>query len=181
MVATVSTWFRQRARGWLILGLIVLLAVFEAATAPLLRRVPGGTTQPLDARFFYTAEEAFSALGSYAPARGVWIRTYLTWDTVNPVLYASILALSISWLLGPVFGPGARVHKLNVLPLGAGAFDLLENISIVTLLAVYPRRFDVVAWLSTGFTMGKVCLLGASTVLVVLGVCGRVVKGIRRP
>jgi hypothetical protein len=180
MLATVSVWFRRRAKGRLILGLIGLFAAFEAATVPLLRRAPGGTAQPLDARSFYTAEEAFSTLGSYTPAKGVWISAYLTWDTVNPVLYASILALSISWLLGPVFGPGSRMHKLNLLPLGAGAFDLLENIAIVTLLAVYPRRFDVVAWLSTGFTMGKGCLLGACIVLVVLGICGRAMKRFRR-
>jgi len=176
MLATVSACFRRGARGWLIVGLTVLFAAFEAATVPLLRRAPGGTRQPLDARFFYTPEEAFSTLGHYAAAKPVWISTYLTWDTVNPVFYASILALLISWLLGP----GSRLHKLNVVPLGAGAFDLLENMSIVTLLAVYPHRVDVVAWLSTGFTMSKVCLLGASAALVTFGVCGRATKMFRR-
>ena len=176
MLAALSACFRRGARGWLIVGLTVLFAAFEAATAPLLRRVAGGTTQPLDARFFYTPEEAFSTLGAYAAAKRVWISAYLTWDTVNPVFYASILALLISWLLGP----RSRLHALNVVPLGAGAFDLLENMSIVSLLAVYPRRVDVVAWLSTGFSMGKACLLVASAALVVFGVCARATKVFRR-
>jgi hypothetical protein len=163
-----------------ILGLVVLFAAFEAATVPLLRRAPGGTTEPLDARFFYTAEEAFSTLASYATAKRAWMIAYLTWDAVNPVFYTSILALLISWLFEPVFRPESRMHMLNMLPLAAGAFDLLENLSIVSLLAVYPRRLDVVAWLSTGLTMSKLCLLGASTVLVFVGVYRRATERFRR-
>jgi hypothetical protein len=113
MLVSISAWLRRRARGWLILGLTVVFVAFEAATVPLLRRAPGGTTPPLDARFFYTPEEAFSTLGSYAAARRVWISAYLTWDTFNPVLYASILALLISWLFEPVVGPESRLHRLN--------------------------------------------------------------------
>jgi hypothetical protein len=180
MLATVSAYVRRRARGRVILGLIAFFVAFETATVPVLRRVPGGATQPIDGRFFYTPEEAFLTLGSYAAAKRVWIGAYLTWDTVNPVFYASILSLLMSWLLGPVLGPESRMHKLNLLPLGAGAFDVLENISIVSLLAVYPHRVDVVAWLSTGFTMGKVCLLGASTILMVLAVGRRAMRTFRR-
>jgi uncharacterized membrane protein len=56
-----------------------------------------------------------------------------------------------------------------VLPAGAGLFDLLENISIVTLLTVYHIQPMVVAWLSTVCTMLKVSFLGVSILLILIG------------
>ena len=58
---------------------------------------------------------------------------------------------------------------MNVLPVGAGLFDLLENICIVTLLTVYPAQPAVVAWLSTVCTMSKTSFLGMSTLLILVG------------
>lgn len=179
MLGTISGSFRQRAKPPLLLGLFITLAAFETATVLLLGYSPGGIAGLLDTRFFYTPEQAFTMLGSYAVAKRAWITAYLTWDTVNPILYASFIALLISWLFRRLLKPESRMHRLNLLPLAAGAFDLLENMSIVTLLALHPRRLDVIAWLGTGFTMAKFSLLVASVILVAVGACGWTAKRFR--
>ena len=123
----------------------------------------------MDARFFFTPERAFSTVASYGDAARFWIRIYLTWDIVNPILYTLAFSLLISWLFQRGFKPESKLQMLNVLPAGAGLFDLLENIGIVTLLAIYPAQPVIVAWLSTVCTMIKVSFLGVSTLLILIG------------
>ena len=108
-------------------------------------------------------------MASYGDARRFWICMYLTWDIVNPILYTLSFSLLISWLFQRGLKPGSMPQRLNVLPVGAGLSDLLENVCIVTLLAVYPAQPATVAWVSTISTMGKVSFLGVSTLLVLAG------------
>jgi hypothetical protein len=96
----------------------------------------------------------------------------MTWDLVNPILYTLIFGLLISWLFQRSFRPGSKLQKLNVVPVGAGVFDVLENVSIVILLLAYPARPTVVAWLATVFTMSKTIFLAVSALLILIGVVG---------
>jgi hypothetical protein len=179
MLAKTSERLDRWASGWLILGLIAVLVAFEAITLPILQRSPGGNIEPLDGRFFYTPQEAFSTIGSYADAAPFWIRVYLTWDIVNPFLYTLIIALLMSWLFQRGFAPESRIQLLNVLPIGAGIFDLLENALIVTMLATYPARPAPVAWLSTVCTMSKVSILAVCILLVLFGTVKAVTHRLR--
>lgn len=169
MLLRISRVFHSLARGRTIVALFAALVVFVAVTLPPLQASPGGTIVSLDARFFYRPQEAFSTVASYGDAGPFWIRVYLTWDIVNPILYTLVLSLLISWLFQRSFKPGSRLQRLNVLPLGAGLFDLLENVCIVTLLTVYPAQPASVAWLSAVSTMSKMSLLGMSAALVLVG------------
>jgi hypothetical protein len=169
MLSKLSSLFHSWTRGWLILALFAAFVVFEAVTLPLLQAAPGGSIVALDAQVFYTPEEAFSTVASYGDAARFWSGIYLTWDVVNPILYTLAFSLLISWLFQRSFKARSKLHKLNVLPVGAGLFDLLENICIVTLLTVYPAQPAVVASLSSVCTMSKVSLLGMSTVLILVG------------
>ena len=169
MLAKISRLFHSWARGWLILALFAAFVVFVAVTLPVLQAAPGGSIVSLDAQLFYTPEKAFSTVASYGDAGRFWIRIYLTWDVVNPILYTLAFSLLISWLFQRSFKPGSKLQNLNVLPVGAGLSDLLENICIVTLLTLHPARPAVVAWLSTVCTMSKMGFLGVSTVLILVG------------
>ena len=169
MLSKLSRLFHSWAKGWLILALFAAFVVFEAVSLPLLKAAPGGSIESLDAQFFYTPEEAFSTVASYGDAGRFWIRIYMTWDIVNPILYTLVFSLLISWLFQRSFKPGSKRLKLNVLPVGAGLFDILENICIVTLLAVYPAKPAVVAWVSTVCTMSKISFLGMSVLLILVG------------
>ncbi|HUT20788.1 MAG TPA: hypothetical protein VM366_16650 [Anaerolineae bacterium] len=50
----------------------------------------------------------------------------------------------------------------------------------MTLLAVYPARPAVVAWLSTVCTMSKMSFLGASTLLILVGLVVAAMNGSRK-
>jgi hypothetical protein len=169
MLSKFSKLFHYWARGWIILVLFAAFVVYVAITLPVLQAAPGGNIQALDAQFFYTPEKAFSTVASYGDAASLWSRLYLTWDIVNPILYTLTFSLFISWLFQRGFKPESKLQKLNVLPAGSGLFDLLENISIVTLLTVYPTQPVVVAWLGTVCTMLKVSFLGLSALLILTG------------
>jgi hypothetical protein len=169
MLSRLITLFHSWARGWLILVFFAAFVGFVVVTIPILQAAPGGSIVSLDAQFYYTQEKAFSTVASYGDAGRFWIRIYLTWDIVNPILYTLAFSLLISWLFQRGFKKGSKLQKLNVLPVGAGLFDLLENICIVTLLIVYPTKPVVVAWLSTVCTMSKMVFLGMSTLLVLIG------------
>jgi hypothetical protein len=91
---------------------------------------------------------------------------YLTWDVLNPILYSLGLALLISWLFARVLPVGSALRPLNLLPFSGGLADLLENLSIVLLLAMHPTQPAAIAWLATCFTMLKMSLLALSALLV---------------
>ena len=180
MLLKISRLFHSWARGWLILVIFALFVAFEALTLPALQAAPGGSIEALDTQLFYMPEEAFSTIGLYGDASTFWIRTYLTWDVVNPVLYTLIFGLFISWLFQRSFKPGSNLQRLNLLPLGAGLFDLLENISIVTMLSAYPAPRTFVAWLSTLFTMSKISFLAVSALLILFGLVKAATNKFRR-
>jgi hypothetical protein len=180
VLSKLSMRFHSWARGWLILALFAAFVAFVAVTLPLLQAAPGGSIASLDTQLYYTPEEAFSTVASYGDAGRFWIRIYLTWDIVNPILYTLAFSLLISWLFQRGFKPGSKLQELNVLPVGAGLFDLLENVSIVTLLAVYPAQPAVVAWLSTVCTMSKISFLGMSTLLILVGLVKAAANAFRK-
>jgi hypothetical protein len=169
MLTRISQFSDRWASGRLVVALVAALMAFEAITLPFLQRSPGGNIVSLDARFFYTPREAFSTIGSYAGAKPFWIGVYLSWDIVNPILYTLIFSLLISWLFRRGLDPDNGLQRLNILPIGAGAFDLFENACIVTLMVRYPSQLTFVAWLSTVSTMSKVVILGVCMLLVLYG------------
>lgn len=169
MIATMSNRIDRWASGRLVLALILAFVVFEAVTLPILQRSPGGDIEPLDARFFYTPQDAYITIGAYGNARPSWIGAYLTWDIVNPLLYTLVFSLAISWLFRRAFESKSWIRNLNIVPVGAGLFDLLENLCIVILMATYPAEHAFVAWMTTLCTMSKVSLLGVSTLLILTG------------
>lgn len=180
MVARISELFHSWARGWLILALFAIFVVYVAMTLPVLQAAPGGSIESLDARVFYTPKEAFATVGSYGEARRFWIRIYLTWDIVNPILYTLTFGLLTSWLFQRGFRSNSRLQKLNIVPVGAGLFDLLENLSIIVLLLAYPAQPTIVAWLSTVSTTSKTVFLTVSTLLILTGVVGAALNGFKK-
>lgn len=158
------------ARGWVVLAAFAVIYLYLALTFPALQSAPGGEIVSLDAGFFYTPAQAFSKIASYGEARIFWIVMYLTWDVLNPVLYSVGLSLFVSWVLARALDSGNPWRLLNLLPFAGGLADLLENLSIVVLMAVHPMQPLAVAWMATLFTMLKMSLLALSVLPVVPGV-----------
>lgn len=180
MINALSSRLQHMTRGWVVLALLAAFVLWEAVTLPFLAESPGGNINPLDARFFYMPAEAFATVASYGDAKPFWIRTYLTWDIVNPILYSLFFALAISWLFRMGFAPQRAIQRANLIPLAAGMFDLIENASFVTLLSVFPSQPESIAWLATACTVGKVLALGVSVLLLIVGFAAAVTSRLRR-
>jgi hypothetical protein len=172
MLSKLSNQFGAWARGWLILAVLAAFIIFMVVTLPNIQAVSGGI-EGLDTTLFYTPEEAFANTASYTDAGRDVIRNFhVTVDLVNPILYSLFLVLLISWLFRNSFAQESKLQKLNLLPLGAAIFDLLENICIFILFSIYPSKLNFVAWLATTGTMLKILCIYASFILVLIGLIG---------
>jgi hypothetical protein len=168
-LSKISDFFYFWAKGWLILALAVALVVFITTTLPIAQSASGDVVG-LDTLFFYSPEEAFSTISSYTPTgRSILHIFYLTVDVINPILYSSFLIILISWLLKSCPNLTNSMKKLNILPIGAIIFDLLENISIVTLFTIYPDQSRTMAWLATIGTTSKYIFIYTSFGIIILG------------
>ena len=165
----ISKKFHSLARGWIIIAVFVAFVIYIAVTLPILQDAPGGNIESLDTKFFYKPEVAFSTVESYGDAKNFWIGMYLTWDVITPILYTLAFSLLISWLFQRSFKPESNIQKLNVVPVVGGLFDILENLSVVTLLGTYPSQITAVAWFSTFCTVSKMSFLGVSVLLILFG------------
>jgi hypothetical protein len=181
MLSKLSSRFHTWARGWLILAILVAFVIFAAVTMPGIQAA-SGDVEGLDyAKYFYTPDEAFATVASYDAAGRATLRVYyLTGEIVNPILYTSFFILLISWLFQRGFQPESNMQRLNVLPIGALIFDLLENVCIATMLSVYPARPTLVAWLSTVGTTTKYIFFYASCLLVLVGLVKAAMNGFRK-
>ena len=125
----------------------------------------------------YPPDKIFSILESWgAEGRPYQVWFHLSWDIVVPVLGFLFFGLSLSWLFQRSIRPGSRLRKLNLIALASG-FDLLENISLVALIAAYPSRPVWLAWLKNIFTLSK---YGFGIVIILLLLIGMVLAGKNR-
>ena len=169
MLSKLSRSLLSWSKGWVILVLFTVLVGYLVLNMPILQAAPGGDIVALDAQFFYRPETAFGTVASYGDSAPLWSLLYLSWDILTPILYALGFSTLISAVFRHAFLPTSKLSFLNLLPVGAGLFDLLENFSIVSMLSIYPAQPVILAWLSTICTMAKVSLIGGSVLLVLIG------------
>jgi hypothetical protein len=181
MLQTISKKFHAWARGWLVFALLLLNALFMGFIMPLisgLLKDGSAARQPMDLQFFSTPEKLFRIAQSYGEFGRVFYRSVeLTVDIIYPIVYTLAFGLLISWLFQRGFATKSKMQKLNIIPIGAWLFDLLENLGIVTLLSTFPARLTAVAWLTTFFTMVKWIFAGASMLLIVIGLVKAAMNG----
>ena len=169
MLSKLSKSILSWSKGWVILALFAVLVGHLVLTMPILQAAPGGDIVALDAQFFYRPETAFETVASYGESASLWSLLYLSWDILTPILYTLGFSTLISLVFRRAFQFTSKLVFLNLLPVGAGLFDLLENFSIVGMLSIYPTQPVILAWLSTICTMAKVSLIGGSILLVLIG------------
>jgi len=180
MLKRLSKRFYAATRGWLVVVVFIALIAFVGMTLPGLTAVSGDMVG-LDTRFYYTPAEAFANVAAYSPEARQTLNTFhLTADIVNPILYTAFLVLLLSWLFRVGFTSESRMRALNILPLGALLFDILENIFITVMMAAYPAQPVWAAWLATASTMAKFSFIYASAGLILMGLAGIVLRKINR-
>lgn len=173
MLQNISCRFHAWAKGWIVFALVVLDVFFMGFIMPLtsgMLKDGKGTQQPMDLLFFSTPAKLFTIAGSYGEyGRAFYRSVELTVDIIYPVVYTLALGLLISWLFQRGFSTKSKMQGLNIAPIGAWLFDLLENLGIVTLLTTFPAQLTAIAWLTTFFTMVKWIFAGISMLLIVIG------------
>lgn len=162
------------AKGWLILVLLVvniqyIVYCFVPAEARLHDASDG--TGLIDKEIGYTPQRVYEMVAAYGErGRAVYRDNILTVDIILPFLLTSFFSLAISYLFRLGFNLSSSYQLLNVIPLGAGLFDLLENVGIYLMLFIYPSTPQLLAWITTSFTMIKFILYISSLALLCVGV-----------
>lgn len=184
MLNNLSDWFYKWAKGWLVLIMLVLDGFFSGFLLPLIQGMMQdgqGGIQPLDLMLFATPEKVFSMIERYGEfGRPFYRNVELTIDIIYPVVYLFAFGLLISWLFQRGFAPQSKMMMLNVMPVGAWLFDLLENINIVTMLSMYPAKPVALAWLLMALTTVKWAFAGASIVLMLVGLVMAIKNGFKK-
>jgi hypothetical protein len=174
MLNTISKKFHAWTTGWRVLFLliadVVMMGYIMPVASAILELAANNSVLPLDLMFFYTPAQAYGMLEKYGPAgRALYTKIELTADIIYPIIYTLFYALLISWLFQRAFPPDSKMQKWNVAPVGAWLFDLLENIAIVSMLAIYPTQITLLAWLTMLLGLIKWALAFLSVGLVLLG------------
>ncbi len=184
MLTRLSETLHKYAKGWLMLVLFLLDGLFIGLIMPGLQKrmqAANPTAGPLDLMFFYTPDKAYSMIASYGDQGRAAYRTgELTLDIIYPIVYTLFFSLLITWLFRRGLDPKSRLQRLNVVPFGALAFDLLENACIVAMLSLYPSTPAGLAWTAAVFTMTKWLYAGAGMVLILIGIAVAVRAGLRQ-
>ncbi len=184
MLNGISKKFHAWAKGWLVIVLMLLDMFFMGFVMPLiggLMKSGTGLEQPLDLMFFSSPEKTFAMIERYGEfGRPFYRNVELTVDIIYPIIYTLAFGLLISWLFQRGFKSDSKMQKLNVFPVGAWFFDLLENLGIVTMLSMWPSQPSVLAWLTTIITMIKWVFAGGSMVLIVVGLVMAAKNGFRK-
>jgi hypothetical protein len=173
MFKNISERFYQWNKGWLVFILFLLDAFFSGFLLPLVQAMMQGDKggiQPLDLMLFAMPAKIFGMINEYGEyGRPFYRNVELTVDIVYPIVYLFFFGLLISWLFQRGFAPNSPIRKLNIMPLGAWLFDLLENIVIVILLSIFPSQPIALAWMLTLISTIKWFFAGASILLILIG------------
>jgi hypothetical protein len=97
--------------------------------------------------------QLFSELGD--EGRGAYLRRQLPLDLVYPFLFALSNALILVYLLLRLGKATQKALLIATIPLAAGLFDYLENISTICMLLRYPDISDVSVRIASVFTVLK--------------------------
>jgi hypothetical protein len=185
MLNTISQKFHAWAKGWRVIILLIADALMMGYIMPLAAGIMAFAANnhvlPLDLMFFYTPTQAFEMIDKYGEAgRSIYLKIELTADIIYPIIYTLFYGLLISWLFQRAFRSDSRMQKWNIMPVGAWFFDLLENVGIVSMLAVYPSKPAILAWLTMLFGSLKWGSFVVTIGLVLIGLVKAAMNGFRK-
>lgn len=116
----------------------------------------------LDLKFGYSVEEAYEALGRLdADEREGYHFGILTLDMPYLVIYF----LLFSGILVKIW----KKKQVVFIPFLIMVFDFLENISVLSMLRLFPERNEPVAVFASIFTTSKWVMIGILAVFIILG------------
>ena len=164
-------WLRAATSGKFVVGSLV---IWMASGAILFTAGPynsvrsAGDAPLLEERFGYRPSEALDWLQSLGQAGREAYRTFQWFDTVNAILMAIALTISLAFTLGRLTSERNWVRLAILLPALALFFELVENGLQLTLLAQFPNVSSGNAGLAAGVTRIKLAVGFTALPVVVL-------------
>lgn len=157
-------------------GFIVFILPWQAEQS---EKATGGGASP-DSSFLYSADDLSQMAEHYGEAgRRAYVEARFTFDLLWPLAYLFLLVMLIS-MLYRVLPVESHWRKINLLPVGGWAMDMLENIGASVTMLRYPGRTPMIAEITPIFTLLKWCLIYASFAALVPGICILLTHYIRR-
>lgn len=99
------------------------------------------------------AIELLTALG--IEGRNTYLSIQLPLDFIYPGLFAVSYSLLITWVFKHYLSKNSKFYLIAFIPIIAGLFDYLENISIIVMLNSYPNISVNLVNISSAFTIVK--------------------------
>ena len=125
----------------------------------------------LDTMLFYSAQEAYTSLTHYGAAGRKLYPLFLAADFLFIPAYSFAFAFLMTLTVRALCGEKTWWSALNLLPLGIGLFDCMENLCILGMLSLYPGSNPVLGTLAGGATLSKWLLtLTALSCLIIGGI-----------
>ncbi len=116
--------------------------------------------------------------------RSFYLYFQLLPDTIYPIIYGSAYSLMILYFLRKLRAKGRKVRYLAFIPLAAGLFDILENISIVSMILIQPVFSETLAKFTLAFTLLKsaasTVFFSALIILIVSFSVKKIIKKIKK-
>jgi len=180
MLANLSNTFHKlSSKTWLILLALAVEIFFFSTLAPRMQAlIPTG---PLDLKFFYTPDEAYSLVELYGEAGRAAYRIFdLTADIIHPFAYTLFFGLLLSVVFQRAFSSNSLFQKFNVAPAISWFFDMLENAGVVTMLSIFPSKPAIIAWLTAISTSIKWTFFIVTIGLLLFGLVKAALNGFKK-
>jgi len=173
MLVRLSDGLQRVSKGWVAAFAFVIFLVFTALVLPqqsAMADLYSGSAGTPDTSIYYTAKDLYQMAGAYGEVgREAYIRARFTFDVLWPILYTFFLTTSISWLYAKFASTHRWYRRANLIPLAGAIFDYMENISASIVMWRYPMRTAGVDVLAPIFTMLKWVFIGASFLVLIVG------------
>jgi len=182
-----SDWLCRISGNRVALILLLTLILFVLLVLPGMSRIT--TAQGLkaeipDLSFWYSSQRLYEIAENYGESgRMEYVRMHAGSDIIWPVLYVGFLAISISWIFGRLSvteedkcDHSGHLHRVNLIPVAAGVFDLLENIFTSIVMLRYPGKSPISAFIAPFTTMLKWTMVIFSIIGLLTGLVLLIIK-----
>lgn len=177
-----SDWLLGKSKLPVVIVALVIFLFFVFLVLPAQPKI--GVTEDSDPgypdlAFWYSADHLYGIAEAYGvEGRGQYVRMRYRFDIVWPLVYVGFLATSLSWLYGKI-QVTSKLYRINLLPIFAGFFDLMENLLVSVVFLSYPGASPGLPFLAALMTMLKWSLIALSFMCLVGGLAIFIIRLIR--
>lgn len=177
-----SDWLIRVSKPPVVIIALVTFALFVILILPAQPKI--AVTEDFDPGYpdlaiWYSPGHLYGIAEAYGEeGRSEYVRMRYRFDIIWPLVYVGFLATSLSWVYGKIPST-SKLYRINLLPIFAGFFDLMENLLVSIVFLRYPGvspGLSILAILASVMTMLKWSLLTLSFLSLIGGLATRFFK-----